>query len=102
MSRTVLRVKLFQIGLQLGLCLCAGLAVGTAVAIAISLAVAGVLAAVVGVVLARRVVWHGATEPIPADQDAVVELQEPLEENGIFWPTVDVLEAEMRGHRSDG
>ena len=101
MSRTVLRVKLFQIGLQLGLCLCAGLAVGTAVAIAISLAVAGVLAALVGVGLARRVVRHGATEAPPADQDAAAQLQKPLEKNGIAWPTVDVLEAEMRGRRSD-
>ncbi|QZH64913.1 MULTISPECIES: MATE family efflux transporter [Mycolicibacterium] len=101
MSRTVLQVKLFQISLQLVLCLCAGLAVGTAVAIAISLAVAGVLAAVVGVVLARRVVWHGATEAPPADQDSAAQLHKPLEKNGFAWPMIDVLEAEMGGRRSD-
>ncbi|WP_166903232.1 hypothetical protein [Mycobacterium sp. DL440] len=126
MSRTVLRVKLFQIGLQLGLCVCAGLAIGTAVAIAISLAVSGILAAVVGVGLAWRVVRREATEHPPPAEEATetiespagggavsvaqrqrsrygdtVELQKPLEQNGFAWPTVDVLEAEMRGHRSD-
>ncbi|MED5812396.1 hypothetical protein VST63_08485 [Mycolicibacterium sp. 050232] len=110
MSRTVLRVKLFQICLQLGLCLCAGLVVGTAVAVAVSLAVSGIVSALVGVVLAVRVVRPAATareenvigvaQRTHTQHGDPIESEKPLGETGIAWPKVDVLEAEMRGRRA--
>lgn len=118
MSTTVLRVKLFQIFLQLALCLGAGLLVGTAVGIAIALAISGTVAALVGVTLVWRVASRAAAEPGPDDVTVArrrstsradvgaptkqVEMKAIVVRDVIIvpeaepWPTIDVLDAELK------